>query len=290
MLQQQIGGRTCAGGRVSSARVGGGGTAQHQVVREHDAVAGLDGQDLVACVGVARDERERRRRPRVADRLVAMPDHEIAARRPRRQHHDEAPNHLVGLLGVLVRSEELSGLVDQHRVQLGRQRARLGQTQVAADQIEDRAQRGLPPSLIDPHPRPRNLPRVTDPPVEDRLFAVAVLRRTRDESQPLRLSGRYRELQRSDALDGESEIVGGRGSSRRERPTAAPIPQQRSELFARNTSHVVNLRRVRSALADRHAVTCCVARVRTRRPEGKIRRRPGSRSQASAMASAGGCE
>ncbi len=38
--------------------------------------------------------------------------------------------------------------------------------QVVADRVEHRAQRAVPAALVDPHPRPRDLPGVTDCPIE----------------------------------------------------------------------------------------------------------------------------
>ncbi len=47
-----------------------------------------------------------------------MGDDEVAASGPRREQDDQRGDHLIVLLRVLMRGEELPGLVEEHRVQL----------------------------------------------------------------------------------------------------------------------------------------------------------------------------
>ena len=120
-----------------------------------------------------------------------------------------------------MRREELAGLVHEHRMQLRGQRARRVQGEIVPDRVEHWAQRPGPASLVDPYPRPRHLPGVSNPSIEDRVLAVAVLRRAGNEPQLLRLCDRHRQPQLTHALDVDHQIIDRSGPTRGERTGAA---------------------------------------------------------------------
>ena len=122
-------------------------------------------------------------------------------------------------------------------MQLRVERALRWQTQVVTDRVEHRAERAVPATLVDPHSRPGNLPGVANSPIEERLFPVAVLRGTGDESELSCLRSRYGQPQLAHTHDLDRQIVGRSGPTRGERPAAAQAPQQRGQVVARTGGH-----------------------------------------------------
>ncbi len=215
----------------------GGVAGEHQVVCQHDPVAALDGEDLVAGVAVERHEHQRRCGARVALGLAAVFDNEVTTGRVRREHHDQRGHHVVGLLRVLVAGEELAGLVDEHRMQFRSQTGRVGQPEVGADGVEHRVEGLVPAAFVDPDPRLRDLPRVADLSVEHRVGAVAVLRRASDESELFGLCGTHREPDRSHPMNVDAQVVRWCGPTGRERPVGAQVRQQLGELVPVRSTH-----------------------------------------------------
>jgi hypothetical protein len=122
---------------------------EEQVERQRRAVARGDRPNFVATVRVERDEHELVGRSAIADLFVVVLDHEGAALRLGRQQDHERADHPVGLLGVLVGSEELAGAVDEQVVQLGTQLGAVGQSEVARNPLELGVERALPVSRVE---------------------------------------------------------------------------------------------------------------------------------------------
>jgi hypothetical protein len=146
-----------------------------------------------------------------------MLDHEHTPRRRRGQRHDQGPDHRVGLLGVLVRGEELARCVDQHRVELGCQLASLRQTEIGAQAIEDGSEGSVPLLFVDLNAALRDLPRVADLRVQQRLLALAEPGRSTYQAQLLRLADRDGQSDQADAVDLQPQVIGAGGASRAER-------------------------------------------------------------------------
>lgn len=170
-----------------------------------------------------------------------MLDDEIAAGGPRRKQDDQRADHLVVLLRVLVRGEELPGLVEEHRVQPRPERALRWQTQVATDHVQHRTKRAVPAAPVDPRSRTGDLPGVANPSIEDRLVPVAVPRGTGDESELLGLGSGDGQTELAYTRDLDRQIVDRSGPTRGERTAARQAPQQRGQILARAQGHRPNL-------------------------------------------------
>lgn len=159
---------SCIGGARSACCI----RRDRQIVREDDPVAFLHRPDFVAAVRVERDQRELPLRGAEGELLSPVLDDERAAREAARERHHQGADHLVCLLGILVREEELAGAVDQQIVQLGLDAAPVGQAEVLAQLAHDRTKRAVPAGLIDAEAARGDLPRVTDGPVEERILPL----------------------------------------------------------------------------------------------------------------------
>ena len=226
-----------SGGRNVGVEAGGGVAGEHQIVGEHDPVPAFDGEDLVAGVAVERHEHQRRCRALVTLGLAAVFDKEVTTGGVRWQHHDQGADHVVGLLRVLVTGEELTGLVHQHRMQLRSQTRRVGEPEVGTDGVEYREEGLVPAALVDSDPRLRDLPRVTNPSVEHRPGAVAVLRRPSDEPELLGLRRADRKPDRSHPTNVDAQVGGRCRPPSRVRPLGAQIRQQLGEFVPVLSTH-----------------------------------------------------
>jgi hypothetical protein len=155
-----------------------------------------------------------------------MLDHENAARGRRWQRHDQRPDHGVGLLRVLVRGEELAWCIDQHRVEFGSQLASLRQAEFGAQAVEDRSQRSVPLSFVDLYAALRDLPRVADIRVQQRLLALAEPGRSTYQAQLLRLSDGDGQGDRADAPHLQPQVIGARGASCTKRARSHGLAQK----------------------------------------------------------------
>jgi hypothetical protein len=133
--------------------------------------------------------------------LAAVLDDQFAARVRRRQRHGQRADHCVVLLRVLVRQEELSLAVYQHRVQLGPQLCRGRQRQLVPDAVQHGAERGLPDGAGQRDEVRRDLPCVTHAGVGQRLLPAPELRRLRHRDQLLRQRPAHGSLHGPDAVD-----------------------------------------------------------------------------------------
>jgi hypothetical protein len=155
---------------------------EEQVERQRRAIARRDRPDFVAAVRIERDEHDLVGGTAEADLLVVVLDHEPAALRRRRQEHHERADHPVGLLGVLVRCEELPRSVDQQVVQLGPELRARGQPEVARDPLQLGFERILPVPVELDLPL-ADLPRIPHASVEQRLVTQPVARGMRHLAQ-----------------------------------------------------------------------------------------------------------
>ena len=167
--------------------------AEQQVVRQHDPVARMHWPDLVTAVGVEGDQGQHLLRAPVRRRLPAVLDDQRPALQRRGQGDDERGDHLVALLRVLMRDEELPPGVNEHRLQLSDQPRTGREAEIGAQALEHRLQCPVPPPLVDRHPAQRDLPGVPHPGVEQRLRALAVACRAGETAQLTCLRRRHRE-------------------------------------------------------------------------------------------------
>jgi hypothetical protein len=169
-----------------------GSAGEQQVVSQSDPVAGSNGFDLVPAVRVERDQSQLRPRPAVGDGLALVVDDQGAAAEGTREEDDQGADHVVGLLRVLVRGEELSRTVDQQGVELGLEPRAVGQTQLGTEVVERREQGSVPPPPVDPHPALGDLPAVTHRGVEQGLLTLSVVGGTSNAAKGLRLGCGHR--------------------------------------------------------------------------------------------------
>jgi hypothetical protein len=87
--------------------------------------------------------------------------HHLAASEHRGEDHDERADHVIRLLGVLMRDEELPWLVDQQVVERGLQTAGLGQPELAAKVIQVALQGLVSRTLIAIEMRPFGISQVS---------------------------------------------------------------------------------------------------------------------------------
>ncbi|MFT4100739.1 MAG: hypothetical protein QM674_06825 [Burkholderiaceae bacterium] len=188
-----------------------------------------DRADLVAAIGVERDDAQFRRGAGRHQRLVMVANHELAAAEPRRQADDQGADHAIVLLGVLVRREELHARVDQQVVQPRFEIACQGQAEIAANAREDLVQDRLP-TLLDRDPVARDLPGVANGRVEQRLVLQAVAGGLGDLAQLLRRGSQNRQGDAAGALDADVEIGGGQRETRCERALRLDAGEQPGDL------------------------------------------------------------
>ena len=178
-----------------------------QVVGQGHPVAFLHRPDLVAAIGVEGDEGQLLPRAPEAHLLVVVLHLDRAPLVIRRQEDDEAADHAVLLLGVLMGEEELARLVDQHVVQRRGQTALLGKPEAAAHALQLRQEGLLPSALVDPDAAAGDLPGVADPGVQEGPLFEAVAGRAGDAAQPARPGAGDREGHAPDAPHFEAESV-----------------------------------------------------------------------------------
>ena len=166
-----------------------------------------------------------------------MPDLERTALECRGKAYHERPDHCVVLLGVLMLDEELPGRIDQHRVQLRSQRAAAGQAEVVPKAIEQRVERAIPPALVDLHAALRDLPRVSDPPIQKGPLSAPVPRRPRQYAQLFRLRLGHRKLDRPDTPHLELQVARRGGPRRAERLRIGRAGQQGGKAVAGRVAH-----------------------------------------------------
>ena len=186
-----------------------------QVVRENDAVALLDLAHLVAAVGVERNEGEVAGGAAYEHPPALMLEHHRAASEAGGRAHDERTDHVVGLLGILMRSEELPRAIDEQIMQVSPQAALFGEAEIATNPLELGHERSSPAPLVDRHVASRNLPRIPDTAVESRLALVAMASRPCDAAES---EGRHRADRETDAADVsnfETQIIRRTDSARR---------------------------------------------------------------------------
>jgi hypothetical protein len=214
-------------GREAHPRV----AREREIEGQRDAVAVLHRPNLVPAVGVERDQDEVARRATAKRPLatVVVDDGGTTAERGRQQHHQRA-DHVVRLLGVLVRGEELAGLVHEQVVKLRAQRPALGQPQGVADLREVWLERPLPVAPVDLHSTLGDLPGVPNAAVEQRPFALAELRGPSDGAQRSRRLLRDGKRDGPDALHLQAEGVRLHAAARRERPGRAQLREPRCDL------------------------------------------------------------
>jgi hypothetical protein len=178
---------------------------QEQVVGERDPVPGRHRADLVPAIRVERDQHDVGRRPPVGGGLAEVVDDELPTSVCRRQHHDQGRDHRIVFLGVLVREEELTLLVDQQGMQVGGQPAMLRQPELLAHGIELGAEPQAARPLGTNH-LPGDLPRVADRGIGERLLPPLVGRRTPEATQPASLVRGHRQGDAADDLHLQVEV------------------------------------------------------------------------------------
>ena len=191
---------------------------EDQVVGQGEPVALLDRLDLVPAVGIEGDEGELPAGAAVDDLLALVLDDQGAALERGRQRHDQGADHGVGLLRILVRQEELARAIDQEGVELGLEPAAVGQPEIGAQLFEHRQERPVPPSAVDLHPAPGNLPGVPDSPVEKRLLPPSIASGPGEPAEILRLSPRDGKAEPSEPLHLQLQVLG------RRRPPGGEAP------------------------------------------------------------------
>ena len=190
---------------------------EHEVIREYHAISGGYRAHLMMAVSVEGDERQLPAGSPEGDVLVVVLDHHRAARDGGRQDHDQRPNHVVALFGVLVGGEELPGPVDEHVVKLRLDVCAVRESEVAPHTIEHRPKRTAPSPLVDPDAGLRNFEGVPYTWIESRLVLQAIPSRTRSRTQPPRCRPRDRPPDSAHPLHFELQVVRGRGAARGER-------------------------------------------------------------------------
>ncbi len=213
-----IGGHRCAevlakeicqfGGCSLVARWHVGVPAQQEVVGERNPVPRPYFEDFVPAVGVEGDHRQLRLRPPVGLPLIEVAHHQLAAGVTGRQRHHQGADHRVVLLAVLMGKEELARLVDQKRMKIGGQLGGDRQAQLVFRRCQDAVQRVVVPPGADEVLR--DLPRVADARVDQRLLAAAEPGRLAEAEELAGLRGRHRERDGPDALDLEAQVIGTR--------------------------------------------------------------------------------
>ena len=183
----------------------------HEVVGQHDAVPGFDRMDLMVAIGVEGDEREFAAMAAEGDPLVVMLDFDGATRKGRGQDHDQRADHVVGLLGIAVRGEELTRPIHEHVVQFGGEAGAVGEPEVAPHTVEERFERLPPARLVDPDAALRDLPSIPHSRIEPRLSPQAVASRPRKRAQPSRHGACNRPRDAANALHFEAQVVGRAG-------------------------------------------------------------------------------
>jgi len=172
----------------------------------------------VPAVGIEGDEGELPAGAAVDDLLALVLDDQGAALERGRQRHDQGADHGVGLLRILVRQEELARAIDQEGVELGLEPAAVGQPEIGAQLFEHRQERPVPPSAVDLHPAPGNLPGVPDSPVEKRLLPPSIASGPGEPAEILRLSPRDGKAEPSEPLHLQLQVLG------RRRPPGGEAP------------------------------------------------------------------
>ncbi len=168
---------------------------------------------------------------------VAVLDDQLPARVCRRQRHNQRAHHCVVLLRVLVRQEELSLAVYQHRVQLGPQRCRRRQPQLVPDVVQHGAERCLPGRAVQRDEVRRDLPRVTHAGVGQRLLRAPELRRPAHRDQLLRQRPAHGSLHGPESNDLDLQRVRGRQDLRAERPRRLGVIEQPGQPFPCGATH-----------------------------------------------------
>ena len=209
----------------------------------------------MSTVGVERDEGKQLARRAVRRPGIGVFHHQCSATRGTRQRHGQRAHHGVGLLGVLVRDEELARSIDEYRMQFSLQGAAIGQAQIGAELGKYRRQGPVPPPLIDPHPALGYLPRAADPGIGERLLAQPVPCRTGYATQLPGLRRGHRNLQRSDAGNVDMQIPRRRGSASTERPAPARRTQQRRKPLPRTLYHPTTVSTPRTTTHGRVRLT-----------------------------------
>nr|WP_245988429.1 hypothetical protein [Flexivirga caeni] len=166
---------------------------EQQVEGEGDSVTGAHRPHLVPAIGVEGNEDQFVAGPSEDPFSAAVVDHQLATGVDRRQGDHESGDHLVVLLGILVRQEELALAVDEHRVEFGPQGGVRRQTECLAEAIEHRLELQLPLVATEGHLVGRQLPGVAHRCVVECFPTAAVCRRAGDRDQLLRLGGADRQ-------------------------------------------------------------------------------------------------
>ncbi len=157
------------------------------------------------AVGVEGDQRQRRLRPLVGLPLLVVPHHQLAAGVAGRQRHHQGPDHRVVLLGVLVGQEVLVRLIDQEGVKIGGQLGSVRQSQFFSYRREDVLQHGVVPLGADQVLR--DLPRIADVRVGQRLLATAEPGRLPEAEELAGFRRGHRELDPPEALHLQPQAV-----------------------------------------------------------------------------------
>ncbi len=204
----------------------GGVTAEEQVVGEGDPVPRPDLGDLVPAVGVEGDQRELCRRASVGVLLVEVTYRQLAPGVLGGQRHHQGADHRVVLLAVLVGAEELARLVHQQGMKAGGEFGGDRQAQFVFHRRQNVVQRVVVPPGVDE--LRRDLPRVADAWVGQRLLAAAKPGGLAAAEEFARLSGRHRERDGPDAVDLEAQHVRTRrrGNAERARHVSSKHPRQ----------------------------------------------------------------
>ena len=149
-----------------------------EVVSQHDAVTISNRADFVVAMGIKGHDGETVPRRAIGDLLFVVLDDRRTSLERGGEHHNHRRDHVVRLLGILVRDEELTAAVHQHVVELGLYLGAGRNSQIVANLREPRAERALPPALVDPNPALPDLAAIANGFVEQRLVPAAVTRGT----------------------------------------------------------------------------------------------------------------
>jgi hypothetical protein len=134
-----------------------------------------------------------------------MPHDQLAAGVPGRQRHNQGSDHRIGFLGVLVGEGVLVLLIHQQGMKIGGQLGSVRKPKLLSYRRKDDPQRGIVPLGADEIPR--DLPRVADVRVGQRLPAAAEPGRPPEAERLAGPRGRHREFDGPEALDLQSQVV-----------------------------------------------------------------------------------
>ena len=145
----------------------------YEVVRERQAEAVSDGQDLMHAIGVEGSERRLRRISRMeveTNHTAFMSHDELTAREGRREHHHKRREHSRRFLRIAMLDEETAAIVDEELAELGFDR--LTDAEALGHAGEDRLHDPIPAPTFQTYAIRTDLPAAPHRRIEDRPLAA----------------------------------------------------------------------------------------------------------------------